>query len=111
MKPALQRPTPQIRKLRSQAEQALRKTRTDIAQMPTADVQKLVHELQVHQIELEMQADELRRAQLEIEASRERLAQLYDHAPVGYLTVDTGGVIREVNLTAATLLGAGRMEM
>ncbi|HEY6168033.1 MAG TPA: PAS domain S-box protein [Verrucomicrobiae bacterium] len=110
MKAATHRPVP-ARTLRSRAEQALRTTRDDIAKMPVQDVQKLVHELQVHQIELEMQADELRRAQLEIEASHSRLSLLYDFAPVGYLTLDNHGYIREMNLTAATLLGAARLEL
>ena len=62
----------------------------------------------VHQIELEMQNDELRRAQLEIEASRSRYADLYDYAPVGYLTFDARGLVTRANLTACGLLGIER---
>ena len=72
------------------------------------DAAKLVHELEVHQVELEMQNEELRRAQAEIEKSRSRYADLYDFAPVAYLTFDRNGVIREANLKAAELLGKTR---
>jgi PAS domain S-box-containing protein len=94
-----------IMALRRQAEEALRASRRDVAAMPVQDVQRLVHELQVHQIELEMQNDELRRAQVELEVARDRYVELYDYAPVGYLTLDLKGMILEANLKACTLLG------
>jgi PAS domain S-box-containing protein len=72
------------------------------------ETQRLIHELQVHQIELEMQNDELRRAELELLSSKERYIDLYDLAPVGYCTLDEDGVLRDVNLTAATLLATDR---
>ena len=72
------------------------------------ETQRLVHELRVHQIELEMQNQELRRAQGELEASRDRFVDLYDLAPVGYLTTSETGLILEANLTAATMLRAER---
>jgi len=97
--------------LRLQAEELLRATRRDVAAMPVKDVQQLVHELQVHQIELEMQNEELRRTQVELEAARDRYVDLYDFSPVGHLTLDTHGTIVEANLRSGTLLGINRKEL
>ena len=97
--------------LRKQAEERLRATRRDVAAMPVKDVQRLVYELQVHQIELEMQNDELRLAQLELEVARDRYVDLYDFSPAGYLTLDTHGTIVEANLRSGTLLGSNRKEL
>jgi PAS domain S-box-containing protein len=71
-------------------------------------LQKLVHELEVYQIELEMQNTELRRANDELELARNKFAELYDFAPVGYFTFDSHGMITELNLTATQLLGVER---
>ena len=97
--------------LRQQAEELLRATKRDVAAMPVKDVQQLVHELQVHQIELEMQNDELRRAQIELEAARDRYVDLYDFSPVGHLTLDTHGTIVEANLRVGTMLGINRKDL
>ena len=73
-----------------------------------AETQKVLHELRVHQVELEMQNEELRNAQEELEASPARYFDLYDLAPVGYLSVSEQGLILEANLTFATMLGVAR---
>ena len=72
------------------------------------DPKRLIHDLQVHQVQLEMQNRELREAQELLEESRSRYADLYDFAPVGYCTFDSEGRIREINLTGAAMLGAPR---
>ncbi|GAA5182167.1 hypothetical protein GCM10025771_30790 [Niveibacterium umoris] len=69
---------------------------------------RLVHELQVHQIELEMQNEELVHVQSELEHALKRYEQLYENAPVGYLTLSADGIIGALNLTAATMFGAER---
>jgi two-component system, cell cycle sensor histidine kinase and response regulator CckA len=73
-----------------------------------ADNERQVYELEVHQIELEMQNEELREARERMEALLEKYADLYDFAPVGYLTLDQQGDICEANLAGARLLGTAR---
>ncbi|MDO8311172.1 MAG: hypothetical protein Q7T25_04460, partial [Sideroxyarcus sp.] len=85
--------------LRTSAEAQLRYA-PDTKQMPRP-AEKLMHELQVHQIELEMQNETLRQAQIALEGSRDRYVDLYDFAPVGYLTLNHEGMIDEINLTGA----------
>ena len=70
--------------------------------------QRLIHELRVHQIELEIQNEELQRAGIEREATRAKLRDLYDFAPLGYLTLSEHGLVQEANLTCAAMLGVGR---
>jgi len=94
-----------------------RKAEAVFAARPTAAPQDgaatvaLLHELSVHQIELELQNEQLQQAQLELEASRDSYAALYDNAPVAYLTIDREGAIVRCNLLAGELLGADRSRL
>ena len=92
--------------LRSAAESQLASSPQDRA--PTHPDTDLLHELQVHQVELEMQNESLRQTQNALEASRDRYVDLYDFAPVGYLTLSPEGLIVEINLTGAGMLGKPR---
>ena len=75
------------------------------------DPQALIQELRIHQIELEMQNEELRQTRVEVESLLGQYADLYDFAPVGYFTLDSDGVIRRVNLNGARLLGEARAQL
>ena len=98
--------------LRRKAEDALQGKAVSsleaVEKMSPAEIQLKLHELQVHQIELEMQNDELRRIHEELDAARTRYFELYDLAPVGYCRLSEAGLIIEANLTFATLLGVTR---
>jgi len=93
--------------LRSEAERLLQE-RPNVA---APAVERLQHELSVHQIELELQNETLRDAVLQLEQARDRLLDLYDYAPTGYVTLDEGGVIKEANLRMAQLLGVDRARL
>jgi PAS domain S-box-containing protein len=98
-------------KLRQRAEQKLKEASSgseDLSGISPERMASLIHELRVHQIELEMQNDELRHIQGELEKTRDRYSHLYDFAPLGYFTVSEKEIIEEVNLTGATLLGIER---
>ncbi len=100
-----------LSELRQRAEAALAEkagSASDASLLSPEDVKKLIHELQVHQIELEMQNEELRRAQVALEESKDRYVDLYDYAPVGYFTLDKNALILEANLSGADLLGMDR---
>lgn len=76
-----------------------------------ADVQRLVQELQIHRIELELQNEELLQAKVEVEAGLAKYTDLYDFAPVGYFTLSPTGTIQMVNLTGSSLAGVERARL
>jgi diguanylate cyclase (GGDEF)-like protein/PAS domain S-box-containing protein len=93
---------------RRQAEHQTRKHSSDIEALSAEKTQRLIHELEVHQIQLEMQNAELRRIQQELELARDEYADLFDFAPIGYITIGEEGLILQANLTMATLLDKER---
>ena len=96
--------------LRKKAEEALKEKKKE-KQILETDVKKLLHELQVHQIELEMQNEELRQAYESAETALKKVTLLYDMAPMGYFTLDSDGAICELNFTGADMLGERRFSL
>jgi PAS domain S-box-containing protein len=94
--------------LRRKAEEKLHTELERLEQLSARDVQKLIHELGTHQVELEMQNEELRTTRDELELSKNQYAELYDFAPVGYCIIDAQGRIEGINLSGANLLGIER---
>ena len=101
--------------LRQQAEARLRAKAAskleNINGQSQLQTRQMLHELQVHQIELEMQNEELRDAQVALDFERARYFDLYDLAPIGYCTLSEQGLIMQANLTVASLLGSTRSEL
>jgi len=90
--------------LRKQAEEITLTKNQDLKKLSTEEIQHLVHELHTHQIELEIQNEELRKTQEQLRKSYDRYSSLYNSAPVGYLTLNDKGVIIEANHTICDLL-------
>lgn len=103
--------TPQVtaQNFRQRAEELFRSSENlNPESTSPEEISQLLHELRVHQIELEMQNEELRRAQAALDTSQARYFDLYDLAPVGYVTITANNMIQEVNLAAATMFGVAR---
>ena len=103
--------TPDVSELRRRAEKELEIAAGRIetfSEMSPEKMANLIHELEVHQIELKMQNEELRRIQGELEKTRDRYSHLYDFAPVGYFSVSEQGIIEEANLTGSAMIGIER---
>jgi PAS domain S-box-containing protein len=94
-----------LARLRERAEQLNRRSPTAIPKVTRENVEALVHELRVHQIELELQCQELQRAQVETEENRDRYRELYESIPIGYATIDVAGKIYDLNPAGISLLG------
>lgn len=98
-----------VEELRFRAEKRLQKHMQKVtAPASLAELQRIVHELDVHQIELEMQNEELKQARSELESFLVQYTDLYDFAPVGYFTLNISGLIMQVNLTGSRMLGVDR---
>lgn len=100
-----------LERLRARASHRRQLVTQTIEEKSPEEVQRLVQELQVHQIELEMQYEELLLTQTELETTRARYLDLYDFAPVGYVTLNAQGVIQQLNLHASQLLGTVRQRL
>lgn len=98
--------------LRRKAEELLKEKQKKV-NIPAieADAKKLLHELQVHQIELEMQNEELHQANETAETALKKYTMMYDFAPMGYFTLDSDGSICDLNFTGAELLGEKRFAL
>ena len=96
------------RALRARTKKFLTKPGPELDKVPLTEIQALVRELQLHQVELDMQNEELRRSQAEIETALANYADLYDSAPNGYFTFNPQGIILKANLTGGRLLGVER---
>jgi len=100
-----------VSKWRKQAEETWHKrlaASASIGELSMEDAQERLRDLEVRQLELELQNEELRRTQIILQESRDRFSDLYDSAPVGYVTLDAGGTIVAANVSAATLFGTER---
>ncbi len=106
--PKQYRKPPSAEDLREQAEERVRGQRESIDELSDRDARALAHELSVHQVELEIQNESLREAEADLRDLYRRYRNVYENAPVGYLSLDASRIIRAANLTAASLLGRER---
>ncbi len=98
--------------LRLKAEEQLKeKQKTKDNPLNATDLKRIMHELQVHQIELEMQNEELHKAYETAEIALKKYTMLYDLAPVGFFTINSDGDIAELNFTGAKMLGDRRFSL
>jgi len=97
--------------LRDYAEEQLARSPKSPPLLKRQTAEELIHELEVHQIELETQAEELRKAHLALEQSRDKYLDLFEFAPLGFLTLTDKALVTEANLTCATLLGIERNKL
>jgi len=97
--------------LRLLAEEELKNDQPVFSDLAEFDNRKLIHELQVHQIELEMQNEELKTVQAKAQNAIEKYVELYDYAPCGYLTLSKEGDILELNYSAAYMIGKNRNQL
>lgn len=97
--------------IRKRAEEKLKGVPAAPSPLSVQETQQLIQELQVHQIEIEMQNEDLRASQSQLEESRSRYADLYDSAPIGYCSLDQNGLILEINLKGAEQLGIERTRL
>src|SRR5262245_5803849 len=102
---------PPPEELRRIAEERVRAARSSSPPIDVADERRILHELEVHQIELQMQNESLRVSQAEAEAGRERYTELFDFAPIGYAILTTDDRTREINHAGARILGEVRSHL
>jgi PAS domain S-box-containing protein len=100
-----------LKTLRARAEDAMRMTRQDLTATEGPDVQRIMHDLQVHQVELEMQNESLRIAQDDVDRSHEEYQELFECAPVGYVLVNAAGQVIRANTAVCTLLKVPRANL
>ncbi|MGE3978907.1 MAG: PAS domain-containing protein [Nitrospira sp.] len=111
MTKTFKRASSELINLQKRAELVLAKSSHKKSPLSLHDLRKLVHDIEVKQIELEMQNEELHRSQVELQTAHDRYAELYDFAPAGYLTMNRRGIIQEANLRASLLLGIPRRDL
>ena len=104
----MDRPNNKYADLRRRTQVLLNSSPNNPSALPDDEIKRLVHELNTYQVELELQNEDLRQAQIELEISMHRYTDLYDFAPIGYLTISDKGIISEANLTACKLLALER---